>query len=406
LAAGLEQALEYLAHLRFSGRELGWLRRSGRFSARCLDALAELCFTGDVDAMPEGTICFAGEPIIRVTAPLPEAQIVETRLINLIHFQTLIASKAARLVLAAAGKRLVDFGSRRAHGAEAGLLAARASYLAGFAGTSNVLAGALYGIPTYGTMAHSYVEAHDDEVDAFVSYARAQPGDVTLLVDTYDTEAAARKVVQIAPRLATDGIPIRSVRIDSGELDRHARAVRQILDAGGLTTVRILASGGLDELELRDLVAKGAPIDGFGIGSSLVTSADAPVLDCAYKLVEYAARPRFKRSEGKATWPGRKQVHRRHDAAGRMLGDVLALVDESGGGGTALLQPVMRAGRRVGRESPRASHRRARAELDALPPALRDLIRVARYPVERSRGLLALARECAGLSPPTAAPPR
>src|SRR3984893_6659781 len=243
LAAGLEQALDYLENLRFSADDIDWLKRS----ARLIDYLAQLRFTGDAHAMPEGTVCFPNEPILRVTAPLPQAQLVETRLINILHYQSLIASKAARAVLIAPGKLLVDFGLRRAHGGEAGVMAARASYLAGFAGTATVLAEKLYGIPSFGTMAHSFIEACDDEMTAFEQFARARPAHLTLLIDTYDTLAAAHKVVALAPRLAARGITIRSVRIDSGDLVAQAKAVRAILDQGGLSEVGIFASGGLDE---------------------------------------------------------------------------------------------------------------------------------------------------------------
>ncbi|OLB55531.1 MAG: nicotinate phosphoribosyltransferase, partial [Nitrospirae bacterium 13_2_20CM_2_62_8] len=301
MAAGLEQLLDYLEHLHVSAKELEWLTESGRFSRAFVEYLERLRFTGDVHAMPEGTVFFPEEPIVRVTAPLPQAQLIETRLINLLHFQTLIASKAARAVLVAAGKPLVDFGLRRAHGAEAGLLAARASYLAGFSGTATVQAGMLFSIPLYGTMAHSFVLAHEDEVAAFEHFASAQPGNVVLLLDTYDTEAAARKVVTLAPRLKKKGITIKGVRLDSGDLADHARKVRRILDDGGAPDVQIVASSNLDESALQALAAAHAPIDSFAVGASLTTSADASCLDCVYKLQEYAGRPRRKRSEGKAT---------------------------------------------------------------------------------------------------------
>ena len=310
LAAGLEQALDYLEALSFSADDLAWLKSTGRFTPRFLDYLKGFRFTGEVDAVAEGTAVFADEPILRVTAPLPEAQFVETRLINLLHFQTLIASKATRVVLAAPGKVVVDFGLRRAHGGEAGLLAARASYIAGFAGTATVLAERMFGIPSYGTMAHSFIEAHDDEAAAFADFARARPDNLTLLIDTYDTEAAARKVVAMAPKLAAEGITVRAVRIDSGDLAALSRRVRAILDQGGLAGVTIFASGGLDEDAIAALVAAGAPIDGYGVGTSLTTSSDVPALDCAYKLQEYRGTPRRKQSEGKQTWPGRKQVWR------------------------------------------------------------------------------------------------
>jgi nicotinate phosphoribosyltransferase len=244
IAAGLEPALEFLENLRFSPAEIEWLAGSGRFRSDLIDYLAAFRFTGDVHAMPEGTVFFADEPILRVTAPLPEAQLVETRLINFLHFQTVIASKAARMVLAAPGKQLIDFGLRRAHGAEAGLMAARASYIAGFAGTATMLAEEMFGIPIFGTMAHSFIQVHDDELTAFENFARARPEKPVLLIDTYDTEAAAAKVVALAPKLAADGISIHGVRLDSGDLIALSRRVRDILDGGGLTNVSIFASGG------------------------------------------------------------------------------------------------------------------------------------------------------------------
>src|SRR5436305_5865222 len=320
IAAGLEQVLGFLEQLRFTREELDWLGNTGRFGKNFLAHLAELRFTGDVHAMPEGTVFFANEPILRVTAPLPQAQLVETRVINLLQFQSMIAAKAARMVLAAPGKRLVDFGLRRAHGAEAGLMAARASYIAGFAGTATVLAGKLFGIPIFGTMAHSYVESYDDESLAFENFARARPENLTLLIDTYDTERAARRIVALAPKLKAAGIKISAVRIDSGDLVALANNVRRILDDAGLADVAIFVSGGLDEDRLAALIAAGAPISGFGIGTSLATSQDAPVLDCAYKLQEYAGLPRRKRSAGKQTWPGRKQVWRQFGTDGRMIG--------------------------------------------------------------------------------------
>ncbi|BAU49529.1 nicotinate phosphoribosyltransferase [Sulfurifustis variabilis] len=392
IAAGLEQALEFLAGLRITSDERDWLATTGLFGAEFIESLADFRFTGDVDAMPEGTIFYADEPILRVVAPLPQAQFVESRLINLLHFQTLIASKAARCTLAAPGKLLVDFGMRRAHGAEAALYAARASYLAGFAGTATVLAGRRFGLQVYGTMAHSYIQAHDDEAAAFESFAIAQPGNVTLLIDTYDTEAGAAKVVRLAPRLKRLGIPIRAVRLDSGDLGEHARKVRAILDEGGLTDVRIFTSGGLDEYVLRDLLARDAPIDGFGVGTSLDTSADAPYLDCAYKLEEYRGVARRKRSEGKATWPGRKQVYRRYDQAGRMRGDVLTIEGDPQDG-EALLVPVMRNGERLHREALDVARDRALAQLERLPDELRDLDGAARYPVTVSARLRALAAD-------------
>jgi len=379
LAAGLEQVLDYLERLRFTEAEIAWLRSQDRFSEAFLDRLRTFRFTGDVDAMPEGTVFFPDEPILRVVAPLPEAQLVETRIVNLLHLESLIASKAARFVLAAPGKTLVDFGFRRAHGAEAGLLAARAAYVAGFDGTATVMAGQLFGIPLYGTMAHSFVQAYDSEARALERFAHAYPKGSTLLIDTYDTEAAAGKVVRLAPRLREAGVSVAAVRIDSGDLGAHARQVRRILDAGGLADVKIFASGGLDEY-LVGRLARESPIDGFGVGTNLVTSQDAPGLDCAYKLQEYARRARRKRSEGKATWPGRKQVYRTVDASNRMALDVLTLEGQPAEG-TPLIQPAMRGGKRTATRRPLAAVRDdAAAALAQLPAALRGL-EPARAPV-------------------------
>src|SRR5690606_33627014 len=279
-------------------------------SENLLSELETLRFTGDVYAMPEGSVAFPNEPLLRVVAPLPLAQLVETRIINILHFQTLIASKAARHVLLAPGKRLVDFGLRRAHGAEAGLMAARASYIAGYAGTATMSAGQHYGIPIFGTMAHSFIQAFDDEVAAFEAFAESRPEGLVLLIDTYDTEEAARKVVSLARKLAARGIRVSGVRLDSGDLVALSKSVRRILDDGGLRDVTIFASGGIDEKELVQFRRADAPIDGYGIGTSLTTSFDVPALDCAYKLQEYAGIGRRKRSAGKATWPGRKQIWR------------------------------------------------------------------------------------------------
>ncbi|MEK7352624.1 MAG: nicotinate phosphoribosyltransferase, partial [Nitrospirota bacterium] len=291
LAAGLAQVVEFLSGLHVTTEELEWLESTGRFNSPLLRYLEGLRFTGEVHAMSEGTIFFPHEPILRIVAPLPQAQLVETRVMNLLNFQTMIASKAARSVLIAGGKPLIDFGLRRAHGAEAGLLAARASYLAGFAGTATVLAGMVYDIPIYGTMAHSFVQAHTDETTAFEHFALAHPENAALLIDTYDTEAAAHKVVALAPSLKQQGIAVKAVRLDSGDLADHARKVRRILDEGGLPKTQILASGNLDEYQLQRLIAGGAPIDSFAVGTAMTTSADAPSLDCAYKLQEYAGRP-------------------------------------------------------------------------------------------------------------------
>jgi len=403
LAAGLHQALDFFENLRFSAADIAWLRSTGRFNKNLFDYLGDFRFTGDVHAIAEGTAFFASEPILRVTAPLPQAQLVESRLINILHFQSLIASKAARCILAAPNRLLVDFGMRRAHGAEAALFAARASYLAGFAGTATVLAGQAFGIPLYGTMAHSFIEAQDDEAKAFEIFARARPDNVVLLLDTYDTEAAAQKVVALAPRLKALGIAIRGVRLDSGDLSALAKSVRAILDRGGLPDVTIFASGGLDEDRLADLAQAHAPIDGFGIGTSLTTSSDVPAIDFVYKLQEYNDIPRRKRSEKKATWPGRKQVWRRYDNKGVMAGDRIALERDSlraatdgsaAAGEEPLLHCVMRNGRRL-MPSPSLDEirRRARQQLEGLPEPLRQLHADATYPVEVGDDLIKLAAE-------------
>jgi nicotinate phosphoribosyltransferase len=380
MAAGLEQVLAFLEGARFAADEVEWLASTGRFNERMLARLREWRFTGDVEAMPEGTLSFPDEPVLRVTAPLPEAQLVETRIINLLQYQTLVASKAARCVLAAPNRLLVDFGLRRAHGAEAGRLSARASYLAGFGGTSNVLAGRTWDIPMFGTMAHSFILAHDHEPEAFEHFARSHPHANTMLVDTYDTEAGAAALVPVARRLAADGIRIQAVRLDSGDLGEHARRVRRLLDESGLPDVQIFASGNLDEYALRDLRA--APIDGYGVGTRMNTSADRPYLDCAYKLQEYAGRGRRKRSEDKATWPGRKQVYRQLDAAGCLRRDVLTLEGDAQDG-EPLLVPVMRGGRRLGEPPPLSELRqRASRELARLPDALRSLDPTPDYEVQ------------------------
>jgi nicotinate phosphoribosyltransferase len=393
IAAGLEQTIAFLETVQFAPEELDWIASHGAFRAAFVHYLENFRFTGDVHAMPEGTIFFPNEPILRVTAPIAQAQLIESRLINLLHFETLIASKAARSVLMAPGKLLVDFGLRRAHGAEAGLLAARASYLAGFAGSATVLTAPLFGVPVYGTMAHSFVQAHDDETVAFEHFARSLPKNVILLIDTYDTEAAAEKVVALAPKLMQDGIKVKGVRLDSGDLADHAFKVRRILDAGGLPDITIFASGSVDEYVLEHLSKQNAPIDGYGIGTHMDTSADAPYLDCAYKLVEYAGKARRKRSEGKVLWPGRKQVFRCYDDQGRMLSDLLSLEGDHVEG-EALIRPMMKAGRRFWPAEPlEQSRQRALRELNRLPEALKRLEHAPDFPVVISEPLKQLARD-------------
>jgi nicotinate phosphoribosyltransferase len=392
VAAGLEQVLDFLSGLQVTQEELAWLDRTGLFRRGLLHYLETLRFTGDVDALAEGTAFFPHEPILRVVAPLPVAQLVESRVMNLLNFQTMVTSKAVRSVLVAEGKPIIDFGLRRAHGAEAGLLAARASYLAGFSGSATVLAGMAYGIPLYGTMAHSFVQAHKDEVQAFEHFALTQPDQVVLLIDTYDTETAANKVVSLAPRLKAKGITVKGVRLDSGDLADHARKVRRLLDEGGLSHAQILASGNLDEYRIQALIDSRAPIDSFAVGTAMTTSSDAPALDCAYKLQEYAGRPCRKRSEGKATWPGRKQVYRSYADRSGFAYDVLTTLDDCGQG-EPLLQPVMKDGLRLASAPSLTDLRRhMAAQLARLPESLRTIETAPPYEVRISPALQDLAK--------------
>ena len=382
IAAGLDDALRYLEGFAFSSHALHQLTAMGEFPEPIVERFAVMRFTGDLYALPEGTPVFGGEPIIEVVAPLPEAQLVETYLINQIHLQTAIASKGARVVDAAAGRPVADFGARRAHGTDAAIKAARALYIAGVAATSNVLASRTYGIPAAGTMAHSYVQAHERELDAFRNFVQSYP-DTTLLVDTYETAEGVRNVIRLAEELG-DGFAVSAIRLDSGDLERHAREARAMLDAAGLASVQIIASGGLDEHSIAALVAAGAPIDGFGVGTQMDVSADAPTLDAVYKLVEYDGEGRVKLSPGKETLPGRKQIFRTIES-GVITRDVLALRDEQLAG-APLLRPVMRAGRHLPPERSLAETRSYAAEQRAmLAPELRALERAAvAFPVEIS----------------------
>jgi nicotinate phosphoribosyltransferase len=391
IAAGLEDVLEYLEDFRFSEAAIGYLRTLERFDPAFLDALRDVRFTGSVHAVPEGTLVFADEPLLEVTGPILEAQIVETAVMNLCHLQTVLASKAARSVLAARGRTVVDFGLRRTHGIDAGMKAARAAYLAGVDMTSNVLAGLAYGIPPAGTMAHSYVEAFPSEIDSFRAFARAFPTTTTLLVDTYDTVTAARKAVVVAREMEARGERLAGVRLDSGDLLALSREVRRILDDAGLEDVRIFASGGLDETEVERLLDASAPIDAFGVGTKMNVSADAPYLDCAYKLVRYDGRDVLKLSPGKKTWTAPKQVWRRHDAAGRFGGDLIALREEPPPGPDAepLLEPVM-VGGRLARPHPALDWIRQHCarQLARLPDAVRRLRGAEPYPVGYSDALV------------------
>jgi nicotinate phosphoribosyltransferase len=396
VAAGLAQALEYLEGLRFAPEDLEFLSGTGLFSGEFLQHLRTLRFSGSVHALPEGTPFFAQEPILRVTAPLLEAQLVESRILNIVHFQTVVASKAARCALAAGERQLVDFGLRRAHEADAGLYAARAAYIGGFHATATVEAGWRFGIPLSGTMAHSFIEAHESEQQAFRNFVAAYAGDATLLIDTYDTARAARRAAELARELKARGGPhrIRAVRIDSGDLGEECRAVRAILDALECREVQIVVSGGLDEHSIEALVRGGTPVDAFGVGTALDVPLDAPALDMAYKLQEYAGRARRKRSPGKATWPGVKQVFRVRDARRQTLRDEVALASETAPG-EALLVEVMREGRRTAPAPALAQIRDGcRRELGVLPAPLRELREGdGTGPVRISGALRALAQQ-------------
>jgi nicotinate phosphoribosyltransferase len=393
VAAGLEQALEYLEALRFTPEQIAWLRQLPNLRGVHPDffdrTLAGLRFEGDVWAVAEGTPVFPYEPLLRVSAPLVQAQLVETALLTTVTFQTSIASKASRIIWAASGRAVMEFGSRRAHGAEAGVLAARAAYAAGCDSTSNVEAGFRFGIPLSGTMAHSWVTAFEDEVEAFRQYASLFGERSVLLIDTYDTVDAARKIVAA-------GLQPRAVRLDSGDLVALSTSVRDVLDAGGLSSTRILASGDMDEWSVAHVLAQGAPIDGFGVGTSLATSKDAPALGGVYKLVEIerqgAPVPVMKLSGGgKASFPGRKQVWRHH-RGGTATGDLIALEGElPPAGGEPLLRPVMQRGERLDPpESLDTIRTRCRRMLDELPQGVRMLEPREAYPVSRSAALEAL----------------
>lgn len=385
LSCGIEDVVDFIENLRFSYQDIGYLRDEGTLSDDFLEYLHDFRFTGEVRALPDGTPVFSEEPLVEVTAPAPEAQLLETWIMNQMHAQSVLASKAARVVSAAAGRKVLDFGLRRIHGADGGLKAARAFHVAGVHGTSNVLAGRIYGIPIAGTMAHSYVQAHDSEMEAFRSFAREFP-ETVLLVDTYDTIAGVHNVVALAQELG-DAFRVRGIRLDSGDLGELARQSRKILDDAGLAAVEIFASGGLDEYEIERLLEAGAPIDGFGIGTAMGVSRDAPALDIAYKLVAYGGQGRMKLSTGKRSLPGAKQIFRRFED-GRMSGDVLARRDEDLPG-TPLLEPFMVDGKRVREpDSADAARERAGANLRALPEPLRRMHRApSPYPVSLSDDL-------------------
>jgi nicotinate phosphoribosyltransferase len=402
VAAGVERLLEAVAAFRFDESALGYLDSLGLFTADFLAFLGRLRFTGEIRAMPEGTIFFADEPLVEITAPLIEAQVLETLVINQVGTASLIASKATRVMIAAAGRRLFDFGLRRSQGADAGLIAARSSYLAGFIGTSNVLAGRRYGIPLYGTMAHSYVMAHEREREAFAHYASLFPRLSTLLVDTYNSARGVENAAQIALDLKQQGHKLQAVRLDSGDLADLSRIARRTLDRNGLQEVAIFASGNLDEYRIEELVRTGAPIDAFGVGTELAVSGDAPALDPVYKLCEYAGSPRIKTSTDKVSLPGRKQVFRAFNSRAGFYADLIGLADE---GGTtvaaeftaspaetvALVEKRMNGGNLVGaRPGLAESRERLREAIGQLEQRHKDLTKPEAYPVRLTRALNAL----------------
>jgi nicotinate phosphoribosyltransferase len=393
VAAGLDQALDFLENVQFSGEEIAYLRKQpvfGRIGGAFFEYLAKFRFSGDVWAMPEGTVFFPGEPILRVTAPIAEAQIVETYLLAEINFQTMIASKAARVTQAAGGRTVIEFGARRAHGMESGVLAVRAAMIGGCQGTSNVAAGHRFGIPTYGTQAHSWIMAHEDEGEAFRQFLDIFPDHAVLLVDTYDVRAAVEKIIAM-------GRKPRGVRLDSGDLAADSVWVRQRLDQAGWQNVIVFASGDLDEDRIASLLAEGARIDGFGVGTALVTSNDSPALGVIYKLVETEidgeVRSAAKFSASKVTYPGRKQVFRFSHPDGRFTNDIIGLAEENFPCAESLLTPVMTEGNRsVPRTDLDAAREQCMKQRARLPEPVRSLSgEAAPYPVrlsEKVEGLL------------------
>jgi nicotinate phosphoribosyltransferase len=397
LFAGLEQVLLYLKSVKFTKEHLAYLKKQG-FNSQFLDYLRDFRFTGDVWAVPEGNVAFPCEPLIRVTAPIIEAQLVETFLLNTVNLQTTIATKASQVVNAAKGKSIIEFGLRREHGIDAGMKVARCSYIAGCQGTSNVLAGLSYGIPVFGTMAHSFVMSYEKEIDAFRAFSKTFPNKSTLLIDTYDDIAGAEKAATVAKELEKAGYKLSGVRLDSGDLAEISKKVRQLLDDKGLQYVRIFASGDLDEFRIAELLKNCAKIDAFGVGTKMGTSADKPYVDVIYKLCETMSEsgnfsPMMKLSEGKVTLPGRKQVYRFKDKNSNFAKDLIALADEKIKG-EPLLVKVMEKGEII-YDFPSLDEIRATAaeNLSKLPEKYKKLTGAPTYPVELSQDLEVLIRK-------------
>lgn len=394
VSAGLEDVLDFLAEFAFDAPAIDYLHSRRLFAEEFLDFLKALRFTGEVWAIPEGRLFFTEEPILEITAPVVEAQIVETFIINQINLQSLIATKAARCVHAAEGRAVVDFSLRRTHGIDAGIKVARSSYLAGFSATSNVLAGQRYGIPIVGTMAHSFVSSFEREIDAFRSFVSSFPDHSILLVDTYDTISGTRNAIEVSREMASKGGRLRGVRIDSGDLASLALEVRQMLDEACLSDVKIIGSGGLDEYDLAALSEAKTPYDSYGVGTKMGVSADAPWFDMAYKLVEYNGRPVLKLSTGKATVPGGKQVFRSVDGRGRLEKDIIGLRGEQLSGCEALLHKVMEHGRPAGAPPTlREIRQRFLEEFSRLDEKIKAIRNPSLYPVELTPKLRRLRDE-------------
>ena len=390
IACGLEHVLHYLETLSFDGAAIEYLRTLNRFSDPFLKSLSSFRFTGDVYAMPEGTPFFANEPIVEIVAPLPEAQIVETFLLNQIQMATLAASKASRIVNAAKGRPVVDFGARAMHGTDAGMKQPRAFYIAGMESTSSVLAGQTWGIPVSGTMAHSYILSFEDEISAFRQFLRTYPTSI-LLIDTFDVNTGVKHVIDLAREMGS-GFQVSGVRLDSGNVAEQAFEVRKQLDSAGLQGVKIFATSSLDEYEIDKIVNGNVPIDGFGVGRHLASSSDAPVLDTVYKLTEYAGQPKMKFSESKSTLPGQKQIFRER-SSDSIVRDLVGLAGEKGNAGEPLLIKVMEQGRRTRPAKPLEQCRAyCNAQVSGLPQRLLELSStLPAYPVEISSALTQLA---------------
>jgi nicotinate phosphoribosyltransferase len=388
VAAGLEEVISFISDFHFSDEDIAYLSSLKRFDGAFLDYLKDLHFSGDVRALPEGTLFFPEEPVLEVTAPIVEAQLLETFLINTVGLASMLATKAARCVHAAKGRTLIDFSLRRTQGCDAGLAMARSSYLAGFEATSNVLAGKRYGIPVAGTMAHSFVMAFEDETDAFRAYARRFPDQTVLLIDTYDTLVGAHKAVQVAREMAAAGHRLNGVRLDSGDLCELSRCVREIFNAAGLHDVRIFASGGYDEYLIAETVDRQAPINAFGVGTKAGVSEDAPYVDMVYKMVRFANRDVRKRSSGKISLAGEKQIFRKLDENGNYCEDVIGTRNERRPDLCELLQTVIQNSQRtVLPEDLKSLRKEFSSNFKKLPGIYKSLDAPLLYPVRISKAL-------------------